>query len=98
MATARIGGATNAMEGHLPERKDSTRPKLRLKNGSEVDARKAYVHWQTLQALEINRRDHLQALVTIARGNESDVPSQIRDDLRRRYLSEFARADHGRPS
>jgi hypothetical protein len=91
MATARIGGATKAMEGHLPERKKSVRPTLRLKNGSEVDARKAYVYWHTLQGLEIGRRDHLQAFVMLARGDEPVARGQTRDDLRRLYLTEFAR-------
>ena len=79
------------MEEHLPDDRKSNRPKLRLKNGSVVDARWAYVHWQTLQELEMGRRDHLQAFVMLARGDEPDAPGQTREDLRRRYGECFTR-------
>lgn len=85
MANARIGGVNNWMEGHLPERDDEPRPKLRLKNGSEVDAKIAYVTWQMLEAVETRRSERLQALVAIARGDDASVGTAMLTELRKGY-------------
>jgi hypothetical protein len=52
--------------------KNEQRPKIRLKNGSEVDARGAYVIWRMLE-LEEPQSPQLQLLLAMARGNESTV-------------------------
>lgn len=85
MANAKIGGVNNWMEGHLPERDNPERPKLRLKNGSEVDAKIAYVTWQMLEAVETQRSERLQALVAIARGDDALVGTAMLTELRKGY-------------
>lgn len=89
MAKARFGDITNSMEGNLPEEYEQGRPKLRLKNGSEVDARIAYVTWRMLEAVETRRPTRLKALVAIARGQENSVASEMRNRLREEYLNWF---------
>jgi hypothetical protein len=85
MAKARIGGVTNSMEDHLLGKDNPNRPKLRLKNGSEVDATIAYVDWQMLEAVETRSPDKLAALLAIARGEEASVAPQMLADLRNGY-------------
>jgi len=85
MAKARIGGVINSMEDHLLGRDNPNRPKLRLKNGSEVDAIIAYVDWQMLGAVETRSPDKLAALLAIARGEEASVAPQMLADLRSGY-------------
>ena len=91
LANTRIGNAANSMEEPLSAQDESKKPKLRLKNGSEVDAKIAYVDWQMLEAVETREPAHLQALVAIARGDEASVAPEVRAHLREQWLTWFNR-------
>lgn len=65
-------------------------PKLRLKNGVEVDARKAYVDWRMFVGAEKETPAHVQALVALARGDDGSVPSNVRLALQSTYEDWFA--------
>lgn len=82
-----IGDAIKSTEGRLPAPDES--PKLRLKNGSDVDARRAYVVWQMLGAVETRRPNDLRTLSELARGGEAEVPAETQSDLRERYRDWF---------
>jgi hypothetical protein len=68
-------------------RDEKNRPKLRLKNGNEVDAQSAYVEWRMLTAHQANSSQDLQALIAIAR-NEA-IPADLHDKLRKEDLTWF---------
>jgi hypothetical protein len=98
MAKARIGGVTNSMEDHLPERDSPDRPKLRLKQtGNEVDAKIAYVDWQMLEAMETRTPERLEALTAIACGDDASVGPVMRELLRKEYLLWFNREGEMEP-
>lgn len=77
-----IDDATNTMEEHLPEQQAS--PKLRLKDGSEVDARKAYVIWRMLVSMEHDETHDLRLLAAFARGEEDKFHPMEQASLRKK--------------
>jgi hypothetical protein len=56
-------------------------PKLRLKNGSEVDAREAYTKWRALVSTQKHEPQIAEALLAIARGNDRAVSDDLRKHL-----------------
>jgi hypothetical protein len=72
--------ATKSMEGLLlPKRIEG---KVRLKNGSEVDAQKAYVSWRFLQAFTMTEPAEMRALLALAHGEDWLVSTETKDRLR----------------
>lgn len=63
---------------------EEERPKLRLKNGSEVDARAAYVDWKLLQATQQKQPAEFAALLALARSEQMALTEEAREELRRR--------------
>lgn len=70
---------------------DDERPKLRLKNGSEVDARSAYVDWRMLFAEQDLHPNNVQSLIALARGDPDSVSKEVVAELRERHRLWFAR-------
>jgi hypothetical protein len=68
----------------VPRKQD--RPTLPLKNGSEVDAQRAYVLWQRL---ENAGGDQLNAFVDLATGQVANVSMRTRAELMTTYRGWF---------
>lgn len=68
------------------------RPKLRLKNGIEVDARRAYVKWKSLEAVHSQHPDDFSLLLALARDNLSAVLPEARASLKNEYRNSFDNA------
>lgn len=64
-------------------------PKLRLKNGSEVDAREAYFIWRRLIGAQSQRPHYFQALLDLAQGQQTLVKDEMRSALQERYATWF---------
>jgi hypothetical protein len=74
-----IDETSKPMEGLLPDRIEG---KVRLKNGSEVDAQPAYVRWRMLEALEKVNPSDARALLSFARGDQWLLSSEAGQLLR----------------
>ena len=78
--------ATKSMEGLLPKRIEG---KVRLKNGSEVDAQPAYVWWRMLEGLNGVRPEIARHLLSLARGEHWSVSGDSTKLLRQKYPEWF---------
>jgi len=70
---------------------DDERPKLRLKNGSEVDAQIAYVRWRMLGAEQTTRPHLVEALLAFARGNPDSISTEVAAETKERHSFWFTR-------
>jgi hypothetical protein len=62
------------------------RPKLRLKNGRDADAGRAYIDWKEL---EDAGGDQLKALADLAEGDDTKINMRMRAELMTAYPSWF---------
>ncbi len=79
MSRLGLDEATRSMEGLLPKRIEG---KVRLKNGSEVDAQPAYVWWRMLEALDRVKPAVARDLLSLARGEHWLVSHESAQRLR----------------
>ncbi|MGE4003403.1 MAG: hypothetical protein AB7I48_24720 [Planctomycetaceae bacterium] len=87
MAVNGIDDATNSMEARLPDLEEPL--KLKLKNGSEVDAFKAYSVWRLLVIMESEAPKDLSLFSAFARHGENKLHPKSRDALRNRWRGWF---------
>jgi len=64
-------------------------PKLRLKNGAEVDARSAYIKWRMLEALHESKPHETHALLALTEGREAALSPEIFARLKQRHANWF---------
>jgi hypothetical protein len=76
---------------------DQESTRLRLKNASEVDARRAYVVWRMLEAVNSQRPHHIATLSALAHGEEPSAFGETAVELRNEYPNWFASSGHLTP-
>jgi hypothetical protein len=64
-------------------------PRLRLKNGSDVDARPAYVQWSMLEAMQARHSEELNLLITVANATQSGTTTKSGEYFRTQYRNWF---------
>lgn len=70
--------------------KDQETPMLRLKNGTEVDARAAYVIWRMLEALQEKKPQECQSFAHLWCGTKPDLSATTLQALGNRHRYWFA--------